>query len=89
MFPSLKPNRREDVLLLQHWLTEMLAHVTPGAGAGAGGGSGGATPQLPAAAALLRPTSSDGLPPSPTELADGALYVYGVAFDELKRQVGG
>lgn len=38
VFPSLRPNRREDAHLLRHWLSEMLTHLrdiipTPPAGA--------------------------------------------------------
>ena len=28
VFPSLKPNRREDALLLQQWLADMMAQLT-------------------------------------------------------------
>lgn len=31
VFPSLKPNRREDALLLQQWLADMMAQLTANA----------------------------------------------------------
>ena len=66
VFPSARPKRREDVLLLERWLEAMLADLSiemprvPGHGTDAG---------------------------ATEELGEAALWVYRVAFEELRRQV--
>ncbi|KAL0031101.1 hypothetical protein WJX77_003837 [Trebouxia sp. C0004] len=62
VFPSLKPNRREDALLLQQWLADMMAQLTANA------------PSSPADQAQV-------------DMADAALWLYGIAFEELQRHI--
>lgn len=69
VFPSLKPNRREDVLLLQNWLLDMLRHYVLDVSGRDG------------APALLVPATT------PAEAAEGVMYVYDLAVEELRRQV--
>lgn len=72
MFPNLRPTRREDTHLLQHWLGELLAGLS-------------ATVK-----GRLVPPGSDPntvTQGSPEVLSDAALWVYTVAFEELRRQV--
>jgi hypothetical protein len=68
VFPSLKPNRRADIQLLERWLEAMLADLSielPRVPGGGGGEDGGAA----------------------EELGEAALWVYRVAFEEIRRQV--
>lgn len=97
-------NRREDVALLNSWLEEMMARVKTGAllappGASFSAASAGQVQQQ--LLASLPPGSGDAGGStrqqsgerqgslSPTELAEGALRIYGIAFGELRKQVRG
>lgn len=104
VFPSLKPDRREDAVLLAKWLEDMVAQlstydaarlaqqVSSGVGKGAGSAPGStfnASAPAPDAAAAANAGSGalGGAPITVMELADGVLHVYGVAMEELRRQV--
>lgn len=82
---------REEVGLLQSWLQDMMAQVIAQAGQPQ-------QPQLPLVstgeqAAELSAAEASGTgaadpAASASQLADAALWVYGMAFEELQRQVG-
>lgn len=78
------PRSREEVALLQAWLQDMMAQVA----AHAAGGPPPTPPGDTAAAAAAMPAG--GLPGEQAagDLADAALWVFGLAFEELQRQVG-
>ncbi|KAK9811708.1 hypothetical protein WJX72_008766 [[Myrmecia] bisecta] len=65
VFPSLKPTRREDVILLEQWLVDMMGQLT----------------------AQLPDRSQASGDQAMVELADAALWLYGVAFEELRRHI--
>lgn len=72
VFPNLKPSRREDAALLQSWLADLLSSLS-------------ATVKdrvVPPGANLDDLTQG-----TPEAAADAAMWVYTVAFEELKRQV--
>ncbi|KAL4458548.1 hypothetical protein ABPG75_013413 [Micractinium tetrahymenae] len=84
---------REEAALLQSWLQDMMAQVIAQAGqpqplpqqqsaADPAADHGSVDARSAAAAAAVDPTSAA------AQLADAALWVYGMAFEELQRQVG-
>jgi hypothetical protein len=68
VFPSLKPNRREDIQLLERWLEAMLADLSI------------ELPKVPR-------RGGEGGAAAAEELGEAALWVYRVAFEEIRRQV--
>ena len=86
------PRSREEVALLQAWLQDMMGQVIAQAGGQQLQRPGAMDTTADAAAAAVAavdvPSSQQGQPQSATDLADAALWVYGLAFEELQRQVG-
>ena len=86
------PRSREEVALLQAWLQDMMGQVIAQAGGQQPQRLGAMETTADAAAAAVAavdvPGSQQAQPQSAADLADAALWVYGLAFEELQRQVG-
>ena len=75
---------REEVVLLQAWLQDMMGQVVAQA---CGQGAADAAADAATAAVQHGPLQQQGQQGA-ADLADAALWCYGMAFEELQRQVG-
>lgn len=103
VFPAVAPATREDVALLERWVTDMLEEVAlpaaarrrlrsrgasrAGSAVQAAAEGGGCKTAALGATGEADPDAAPGASSSASDAIDGALAVYDVAFDELRRQV--
>ncbi|PRW59673.1 early endosome antigen 1 isoform X2 [Chlorella sorokiniana] len=92
------PRTREEVALLQAWLQDMMGQVIaqacgqqaqrPGLADATADAAAAAVAAMDASPGPAQPGPQQGQQQSAADLADAALWVYGLAFEELQRQVG-